>query len=164
MNFYEYYMEDFDDYDLPYYHQGLLNVPISYDIIVVYDKQGNKVKVMNCEISGQVNQNESKPYTIFTKENGEDEDKQYYTVGLKDASGEVIIPAIYDGFDNAGAGERIDVQNGVVLVIWTELGENAFIGYGGSIDSLDSKRYYGYVDLKFSNEIKQSVKSQKEEP
>lgn len=119
-------------------------------------------------ISGQVNQNESKPYTIFTKENGEDKDKQYYTVGLKDASGEAIIPAIYDGFDNAGAGERIDVQNGVVLVIWAELGENAFIGYGGSIDSLDSKRYYGYVDLKgndtFSNEIKQSVKSQKKEP
>lgn len=54
----------------------------------------------------------------------------------------------------------------MVLVIWAELGENALIKYGGSIDSINSKRYYGYADLKgndtFSNEIKQRCKESKE--
>ena len=152
---------------LPVYSQGNIYVPLEPDKFAVYDNQGNKIREINQESRDELDkQNETKPYTIFIKENGDDEDNQYNTVGLKTANGTELIPAIYDGIGNVGAGEKIDAPNGVVLVILDEIGEDAIEGYGGEFDSPDTKRHYGYADLKgndtFSNEIKEKCRKTKE--
>lgn len=152
---------------LPVYSQGNICVPLEPDKFAVYDNQGNKIREINQESRDELDkQNETKAYTIFIKENGDDEDNQYNTVGLKAANGTELIPAIYDGIGNVGAGEKIDAPNGVVLVILDEIGEDAIEGYGGEFDSPDTKRYYGYADLKgndtFSNEIKEKCRKTKE--
>lgn len=152
---------------LPVYSQGNICVPLEPDKFAVYDNQGNKIREINQESRDELDkQNETKPYTIFIKENGDDEDNQYNTVGLKAANGTELIPAIYDGIGNVGAGEKIDAPNGVVLVILDEIGEDAIEGYGGEFDSPDTKRHYGYADLKgndtFSNEIKEKCRETKE--
>lgn len=152
---------------LPVYSQGNICVPLEPDKFAVYDNQGNKIREINQESRDELDkQNETKPYTIFIKENGDDEDNQYNTVGLKAANGTELIPAIYDGIGNVGAGEKIDAPNGVVLVILDEIGEDAIEGYGGEFDSPDTKRHYGYADLKgndtFSNEIKEKCRKTKE--
>ena len=153
---------------LPVYSHGNICVPLELDKFAVYDKQGHKIKEINQESRDKLdNQDETKPYKIFIKENGDDEYNQYFTVGLKTANGTEIIPAIYDKIGNIGAEEKIDVPNGVVLVILYEIGEDAIEGYGGELDSPNTKRHYGYADLKgndtFSDELKQKCKKSKEQ-
>ena len=115
---------------LPVYHQGNICVPLEPDNFAVFDKLGNKVREIDQNTKDVLDkQNEKKPYTIFLKENGENEDSQYFTVGLKDSNGKEIIPAIYDEIGNAGLGEKVDAPNGVVLVVLDEIGENAIKGY-----------------------------------
>lgn len=152
---------------LPVFYQGIVSVPMEPDKFAVYDKQGNKTKDINQETKNDLEkQSDVKPYTVFAKENGSDESYQYNTVGLKDDSGKEIIPAIYDGIGNVGIGERIDVPNGVVLVVVDEIGKDAIGEYGGELYSPNTKHHYGYVDLKgndtFTKEIKQKCKQSKE--
>ncbi len=152
---------------LPVYNQGNICIPIGPDNFAVYDKQGNKTKEIDTEAAGELDkQEDKKPYTVFTKENGDNEDYQFYTVGLKDANGSEVIPAIYDAIGNFGAEENVDVPNGVVLVVLEEIGEDVLEGYGEGFDSPDTKRYYGYADLKgndtFSKEIKEQCQKSKE--
>ena len=144
---------------LPVYHQGNICVPLEPDNFAVFDKLGNKVREIDQNTKDVLDkQNEKKPYTIFLKENGENEDSQYFTVGLKDSNGKEIIPAIYDEIGNAGLGEKVDAPNGVVLVVLDEIGENAIKGYGDELDSPDSKRHYGYADLKGHDTFTDNVK------
>lgn len=143
---------------LPVYHQGNICVPLEPDNFAVFDKQGNKVREIDQDAKDVLDkQNEKKPYTAFLKENGENEDNQYFTVGLKDPNGKEIIPAIYDGIGNVGAGEIIDAPNGVVLVVLDEIGEDVIKGYGDELDSPDSKRHYGYADLKGHNTFSDDI-------
>ena len=170
INFYEYYTESFQVSLLPSYCQGLLYVPISYDYdkFAVYDKQGNKVKEINEENKdGLDKQDDLKPFTVFLKENGDDNGYfQFYTVGLKDANGSVVVPAIYDAIGNVGAGEKIVVPNGVVLVGLGEIDEDILDGDDLNFDAPSTKQYYGYADLKgndtFSKEIKKRCQKSKE--
>ena len=164
INFGEYYTDDFDESVLPFYRQGLLYVRISYDKFTVYDKQGNKTKEINQETKDELDkQEDSKPYTIFLKEF--DDNEVLYTVGLKDANGTELLPAIYDEIENYGLEQYFDAPNGVVLVVLEEIGDDVFEGYAGELEN--TKRYYGYADLKgndtFTDEIKQKCKKSKED-
>ena len=144
---------------LPVFYQGNICIPLEPDKFAVYDKQGNKTKEIDTETADKLNkQDDMKPYTIFSKDKGDNEEHQYNTVGLKDANGTELIPAIYDGIENVGVGERIDASNGVVLVVLDEIGEGVSEGYGGRFYSPDTKRYYGYADLQGNDTFTQEVK------
>ena len=149
---------------LPYYKNGKLFVPYG-EKYVVYDNKGNKISEVDIETDLDSQNTQALPYMIFAKENGDD-DFQYNTVGLKDDNGAELIPAIYDGIGNVGLGERINASNGVLLVVLDEIGEDVIEGYGGGFDSSETKRHYGYVDLKgndtFSKDLKEKCQKSKE--
>lgn len=155
---------------LPHYSQSKLFVPLEYDKFAVYDASGNKESEVNQETKEKTEeQNETdKPYTVFSKENGDIEDYQWYTQGLKDADGNEVIPAIYDGIMYEGFSEQIAVNNGVVLVMLNEVGEGEAIveGFGGDFDTGNYNCHYGYADLKgndtFSKELKEKCRESKE--
>lgn len=157
---FEQYGEDGYLYMQLHFIQGLLCVPLAYDKFAVYDKQGNMTKEINQEAKDELDKQDGlKPYNVFAEDNGQDEDYQNYSLGLKDSNGKEIIPAIYDGINNVGLGEKTDAPNGVVLVVLDETGDDVVEGYGGEFDSPSTKRHYGYADLKgndtFSNDIKE---------
>lgn len=169
---------------LPFYVDGRMYVPIgtteSGFHYSIYDKSGNVVgeKVMHGEEADSITLPEGGEYIRFTKvSNG-----RYgpdVKLGLKDASGKVVVPAVYDiinkwlGSDPNGT--RTDFSNGVVLVVL--ISEEIYDRDGQVLkkpgefvedDCLTEGAffYYGYADMKgndtFSPELKARIQKQKE--
>lgn len=157
--------------NLPQYNNGemTVSVHVGEDIYdgdwkgIIYDTKGNIIGEKDEEV---VQGEQNNLYTTFTQANGEQEDYQWYTVGLKDANGGEILPAIYDEISFACSTNGA-ISNGVVLVRIDEIGDDVVEGLAGEWDSNETKSYYGYADLKgndtFSNGIKEKCWKSKEE-
>lgn len=89
--------------------------------------------------------------------------------GLKDAKGNIVINAVYDGIDigkglwaseNSGT-----ISNGVVLVILDEI-KDTYDNTDGELTENDIIRHYGYADLNgndtFTEELKERCQISKE--
>lgn len=144
---------------LPYYTDGKLYVPTTFDKFTVYDVKGNKVS--NISIGEKTKADRpmnGKQYMLFYKENGDTDGIQWTTFGLKDRSGKVVVRAIYDDISNPKLSDSIAVSNGVALVVLNEIGEDATEDEVVGFYSENSKKHYGYVDLNghdtFSEELK----------
>ena len=155
---------------LPRYLQGKLYVPSGAETFVIYDREGKKIGEISREAKLVLDEQyaNEKDYRSFTKKNGNADGFQWETVGLRDDKEREVVPAIYDeivsgGYANGVNNEKIESNNGVVVVVLHELDEDAFTmgpGYG-------TIRYYGFADLKgndtFSEDVKERCKKSKEQ-
>ena len=160
--------EDMDGYMRLTYAKEKLYIPAPSGKYAVYNKQGENIGEVEFEAKQELDAQDEKDnlYTIFSKANGDNEDYQWYTVGLKDENEKELVPAIYDGIENKALGEEIKVSNGVVLVVLKEYVGEVFEGYGDEWDSEDTKYYYGFADLKgndtFTKEVRRRCRESKE--
>ncbi len=136
---------------LPKYNQGELYVPVDLSTSAVYDSNGMKRRTADyydkMVTAGK--------YIVAT----EDGEGEFFKVGLRNANGKMVIPAIYDGVNDTGFGENTEVSNGVVLVMLQELGDDVYEGPGDALESSDTKYYYGYADLKGNDTFSERIKS-----
>lgn len=152
---------------LPTFYKGKIYVPIECDKYAVYDKKGKIEKEVNQDTKDKLDRREeNKTYNIISKQNGDNDDLHWYTVGLKDDDDNEVVPPIFDGFGDVNMGGKIAASNGVVLVVLDELGDDVVEGPGDELSSSDTKSYYGYADLKgnntFSKETKRICRESKE--
>ena len=147
--------------ELPFYENGMLYLPSESYKAVVYDTKGNKLKEIDWEERERIwkNNNAQLKYSIFMQTSGNPDILRWETYGLKDASGKVLIPAIYDHLSpSIGLQERkINVSNGVVLAVMVETS-----GLDGS-----GEEHCGFVDLKghdtFTKEVRDLCAAAKKE-
>ena len=155
-----------EDGPLPYYKNGKIyvynnNIGKCFDI---YDVKGN--------IVGNASREE---YDEYYKEDVKEQIYEKYSInddndwGLKDAKGNIIVTAIYDGIDLGSgffSGYSARISNGVVLVILDEIKDGYDPSDGES--SMDNIiRHYGYAYLKgnytFSEQVKEHCKLAEEQ-
>lgn len=152
---------------MPYYIDGKLYVDThdtgdyKYNI---YDKRGNKISTVEYEEGERFyKQNERGKYTIFKKKHGTGDD-EFTTIGLKDSSGNVVLPAEYDCINGLREG-KTDFCNGVVLVVLAENTDYSDYDYDDGVGYENYIYYYGYADLKgndtFTAEVKNRCKQSK---
>ena len=154
--------------DMPFFIDGKLYIGImsdndEYDI---YTEDGKKTrKVLHKKKKNVVMNTGGPKYMVFKTNNKVEGTDGYKTCGLKDSSGKVVLPAIYDKINGVREGETC-VSNGVVLV------QLYRAGLYDDIEDMDSysnphhaEVYYGYADLKgndtFSNRLKRECKESK---
>ena len=161
-------IDDFWEYaeseDMPYYINGKLYITIltaGYD--EVYDIQGNKIDSINFEENNYTSiyaDSIDGNYIVFLDDSyvvGEADWSVSRTKwGLKDSTGKVVFSAKYDytGGNYADEEQKIDVSNGVILVILEELEEDQYTGEGNK----QPKRHYGYADLKGNDTFSEALK------
>lgn len=136
----------YDSEEMPYFKNGkiyvdkILNNQYKYEI---YDKLGKKTGSVDWEEGERYYKKGNGEYTIF-----ENTQNAGQTVGLKDSSGNIVLPADYNSINGLREG-KTDFNNGVVLAVLCEADVDEEEYYdGGGILSEGGRYFYGYADLK----------------
>lgn len=142
------YMSDYCELQTCFFKNG--TVRVGDEPTVTYDKQGNVVSSSDTEHETQ----ERGKYIVFRSGGRDNND----FAGLKDASGKIVIPAIYHGFHYDGWGDKMDAPYGVVLAFFDSDNEDDYNYFEGGYSSYGTKRYYGYVDLNGNSTFPKGLK------
>lgn len=137
----------FEYYRCPSFKDGKVTISKSFDF-VTYDKQWNKISEGSVGFA---------PTTYQEEESGSYEkffDDETGLCGLKDSSGNIVIPARYNNIETDWS---TDVKYGVLPVVLLSDDVNDY--YNNYREGLQSaKRYYGYVDLDGNDTFDEDLK------
>lgn len=132
------------DFSCPSFRNGKVVISTGADWIT-YNRQGNVIQKTTYYQNDEYNEEEKQGgYEVFSKE-------EFW--GLKDASGNIVIPAKYHGFTLSS---KKDVSYGVIPVyLYSDDVDDYENTYRRGLHS--EKRYFGYVDLEGNDTFKDGL-------